>query len=68
MAALGGGGLLLMSVPLYMMNSYQALAVAVRDLNTSVLRYSAEEPGQWLQRHPEAGSSWPSWPTVLPRP
>ena len=20
------------------------------------------EPEQWLQRHPEAGSSWPSWP------
>ena len=27
---------------------------------------------QWLQRHPEAGSSWPSWPRVshssTPRP
>ena len=22
----------------------------------------AVEPEQWLQRHPEAGSSWPSWP------
>jgi len=20
------------------------------------------EPEQWLQRHPEAGSSWPIWP------
>ena len=20
------------------------------------------EPEQWLQRHPEAGLSWPSWP------
>ena len=27
-------------------------------------RYRAVEPEQWLQRHPEAGSSWPSWPTV----
>jgi len=25
-------------------------------------RYRAVEPEQWLQRHPEAGSSWPSWP------
>ena len=24
-------------------------------------RYRAVEPEQWLQRHPEAGSSWPSW-------
>jgi len=23
-------------------------------------RYRAVEPEQWLQRHPEAGSSWPS--------
>ena len=23
-------------------------------------RYGAVEPEQWLQRHPEAGSSWPS--------
>ena len=22
----------------------------------------AVEPEQWLQRHPEAGSSWTSWP------
>jgi len=26
--------------------------------------YRAAEPGQWLQRHPEAGSSWPSWSQV----
>ena len=25
-------------------------------------RYRAVEPEQWLQRHPEASSSWPSWP------
>jgi len=25
-------------------------------------RYRALEPEQWLQRHPEAGSSWPGWP------
>ena len=25
-------------------------------------QYKAVEPEQWLQRHPEAGSSWPSWP------
>ena len=25
-------------------------------------RYRAVEPAQWLQRHPEAGSSYPSWP------
>ena len=25
-------------------------------------RYRAVEPERWLQRHPEAGSSWPSWP------
>ena len=25
-------------------------------------RYRAVEPEQWLQRHSEAGSSWPSWP------
>ena len=25
-------------------------------------QYRAVEPEQWLQRHPEAGSSWPSWP------
>jgi hypothetical protein len=25
-------------------------------------RYRAVEPEQWLRRHPEAGSSWPSWP------
>jgi len=25
-------------------------------------RYRAVEPEQWLQRHPEAGSSWPSCP------
>ena len=25
-------------------------------------RYRAVKPEQWLQRHPEAGSSWPSWP------
>ena len=25
-------------------------------------RYTAVEPEQWLQRHPEAGSSWPSRP------
>ena len=39
-------------------------------------RYRAVEPEQWLQRHPEAGSSWPSWPqasqmgaqTVVSRP
>ena len=24
--------------------------------------YRAVEPQQWLQRHPEASSSWPSWP------
>ena len=24
-------------------------------------RYRAVEPEQWLQRHPEAGSFWPSW-------
>jgi len=24
--------------------------------------YREVEPEQWLQRHPEAGSSWPSWP------
>jgi len=24
-------------------------------------RYRAVVPEQWLQRHPEAGSSWPSW-------
>ena len=28
-------------------------------------RYRAVEPEQWLQRHPEAGSSWPSWPKAL---
>jgi hypothetical protein len=28
-------------------------------------RYRAVEPEQWLQRHPEAGSSWPSWPMAL---
>ena len=27
------------------------------------------EPEQWLQRHPEAGSSWPNWPEAShPRP
>ena len=25
-------------------------------------RYRAVGQEQWLQRHPEAGSSWPSWP------
>ena len=25
-------------------------------------RCRAVAPEQWLQRHPEAGSSWPSWP------
>jgi len=30
-------------------------------------RYRAVEPEQWLQRHPEAGSSWPSWPKVSHR-
>ena len=25
-------------------------------------RYRAVEPEPWLQPHPEAGSSWPSWP------
>ena len=25
-------------------------------------RDPAPMQGQWLQRHPEAGSSWPSWP------
>ena len=25
-------------------------------------RSRAVEPEQWLQRHPEAGSSWSSWP------
>ena len=25
-------------------------------------RYRAVEPEKWLQRHPEAGSSWSSWP------
>ena len=24
-------------------------------------------PEQWLQRHPEAGSSWPSWPRASQR-
>ena len=24
------------------------------------------EPEQWLQRHPEAGSSWPCWPHTPP--
>ena len=24
--------------------------------------YGAVKPDQWLRRHPEAGSSWPSWP------
>ena len=24
-------------------------------------QYKAVSPEQWLQRHPEAGSSWPSW-------
>jgi len=27
-------------------------------------RYRAVAPEQWLQRHPEAGSSGPSWPTA----
>jgi len=30
-------------------------------------RYRAVEPEQWLQRHPEAGSSWPSWPQASQR-
>ena len=25
-------------------------------------QYRAVEPEQWLQRHPDVGSSWPSWP------
>ena len=29
--------------------------------NTSA-QHRAVEPEQWLQRHPEAGSFWPSWP------
>ena len=28
-------------------------------------RYRAVEPAQWLNRHPEAGSSWPSWPKAF---
>jgi len=32
------------------------------ELGLGVARYRAVEPEQWLQRHPEAGSSWPSWP------
>jgi len=31
-------------------------------------RYRALEPEQWLQRHPEAGSSWPSWPKASHSP
>jgi len=30
--------------------------------HTTHLPDGAVEPEQWLQRHPEAGSSWPSWP------
>ena len=30
-------------------------------------RYRAVEPEQRLQRHPEAGSSWPSWPQTSHR-
>ena len=31
-------------------------------------RYRAVEPEQWLQHHPEAGSSWPSWPQASSPP
>ena len=25
-------------------------------------RLSSDDAEHWLQRHPDAGSSWPSWP------
>ena len=31
-------------------------------------RYRAVGPEQWLQLHPEAGSSWPSWPEAAHSP
>ena len=46
--------------PVYM-HSHQVLSSDDVFQETSS-RYRAVEPEQWLQRHPEAGSSWPSWP------
>ena len=34
----------------------------------SMMYSRAVTPEQWLQRHPEAGSSWPSWSQASHRP
>ena len=37
-------------------------------LQETSARYKAVEPEQRLQRHPEAGSSWPGWPKASHAP
>jgi len=60
MEVLGGGGLFLMSeVPLYWRDVPGLWRGRLRLSSDDVFQ---EQPGQWLQCHPEAGSSWPSWP------
>ena len=40
---------------------YQAVEVAGEEVLAEVDPTNLDMK-QWLQRHPEAGSSWPSWP------
>ena len=49
--------------PLYLRpeTGRQSVTLSVGNQERSA-RYRAVEPQQRLQRHPEAGSSWPSWP------
>ena len=47
--------------------AYPTLSYALEALSSDDVfqqisaRYRAVKPEQWLQRHPEAGSPWPSW-------
>ena len=58
MVFLGGGRFPMGEVPLYTARAWRQLTEVPRSFDQNALSSGAE---QWLQRHPEAGWSWPSW-------
>ena len=76
MVNLGGWVFLMSEVPLYSDpattcsdTSHEETTVLSSDdvFQETSARYRAVEQEQWLQRQPEAGSSWPSWPRASHR-
>ena len=64
MVVKGGGFLVMSEVPLYDAASLVLPATLSSDdvFQETSARYRVVEPEQWLQRHHEVGSSWPSRP------